>query len=512
MKAKKVLAMLMASAMIMGTSVTAFAYEIPITNDNANNAVYDYVQVIEPATNEESGWKFVSSEIAKCYTDAFGLTSDEESPSETQQQEVIWKLLLKKTSTVELPVEFQHITAATDAEIAVALANIKNGSIAMDESNVEKVDVDEAGVYYILGNEEKYDYSPMAAYVGFTYDEASAQTGLESEGVTAKKAPKWAEKKGDAEEGETYDKVTEVERIETYTVTSTVPYFAENETERVYIMRDTLTGGAYVTEQLDGGNKIKLTVTIGDEAPVYFYGTVVDNKDGSQSFVANLSEIVLNNNYQNKEIEISYQAVVKDTIVENDVKLGDADTDNKFGHDSETLYTGNITITKYASDGTPNTVEDNDKLAGAVFKVYKGEEGSEQYAKFNTVVDDEGMNVYLFAGWTTDKDDVATDVTTGSAGTAKVEGLDLGTYQVIETVAPKGYSLNTEIKNVRLGLAQNETEANAEISQSTYMIDTTLSDLPSTGGIGTTIFTIGGCAIMVTAAGLYFATRKKTEK
>ena len=38
------------------------------------------------------------------------------------------------------------------------------------------------------------------------------------------------------------------------------------------------------------------------------------------------------------------------------------------------------------------------------------------------------------------------------------------------------------------------------------------STLPSTGGIGTTIFTIGGCAIMIVAAGLFFATRRKTQK
>ena len=36
--------------------------------------------------------------------------------------------------------------------------------------------------------------------------------------------------------------------------------------------------------------------------------------------------------------------------------------------------------------------------------------------------------------------------------------------------------------------------------------------LPSTGGIGTTIFTVGGCAIMIIAAGLYFATRRKSAK
>ena len=43
------------------------------------------------------------------------------------------------------------------------------------------------------------------------------------------------------------------------------------------------------------------------------------------------------------------------------------------------------------------------------------------------------------------------------------------------------------------------------------MIDSTLSALPSTGGIGTTIFTIGGCAIMIAAAFLFFASRKKND-
>ncbi|MCI9574278.1 MAG: isopeptide-forming domain-containing fimbrial protein [Lachnospiraceae bacterium] len=42
--------------------------------------------------------------------------------------------------------------------------------------------------------------------------------------------------------------------------------------------------------------------------------------------------------------------------------------------------------------------------------------------------------------------------------------------------------------------------------------NTKLASLPSTGGIGTTIFTIGGCAIMIVAAGLFFATRRKAEK
>ena len=44
------------------------------------------------------------------------------------------------------------------------------------------------------------------------------------------------------------------------------------------------------------------------------------------------------------------------------------------------------------------------------------------------------------------------------------------------------------------------------------VINNSGSLLPSTGGIGTTIFTFGGCAIMIIAAGLYFATRRKSAK
>ena len=42
--------------------------------------------------------------------------------------------------------------------------------------------------------------------------------------------------------------------------------------------------------------------------------------------------------------------------------------------------------------------------------------------------------------------------------------------------------------------------------------NTSLSELPSTGGIGTTIFTVGGCVIMIAAAALFFMNRRKSEE
>ena len=62
------------------------------------------------------------------------------------------------------------------------------------------------------------------------------------------------------------------------------------------------------------------------------------------------------------------------------------------------------------------------------------------------------------------------------------------------------------------GTLNAENKVTAAFTGTGFMIDDTLSALPSTGGIGTTIFTIGGCAIMIIAAGLYFSLRRKTAK
>ena len=77
-----------------------------------------------------------------------------------------------------------------------------------------------------------------------------------------------------------------------------------------------------------------------------------------------------------------------------------------------------------------------------------------------------------------------------------------------ETKAPTGYKVKPENESFTI-VANEEKEVDA--GEITFK-DTKLSALPSTGGIGTTIFTIAGCLIMVTAAGLFFASRKRTNK
>lgn len=131
-------------------------------------------------------------------------------------------------------------------------------------------------------------------------------------------------------------------------------------------------------------------------------------------------------------------------------------------------------------------------------------------------------------------------------------GLDAGTYTLQETKAPEGYSLNDAVIPVEITAEYNDdgtlksyvikvnnentstytatydanekgkvTEIKVEpehendwsdVSDTHEIKNTKLASLPSTGGIGTTIFTIGGCLIMVVAAGLFFASRRKASK
>lgn len=74
----------------------------------------------------------------------------------------------------------------------------------------------------------------------------------------------------------------------------------------------------------------------------------------------------------------------------------------------------------------------------------------------------------------------------------------------VTTNTPGGGAASTLID-----LSVNEGEEGYNPSS---ILNTKLSGLPSTGGIGTTIFTIAGCLIMILAAALFFASRRKTSK
>lgn len=488
---KKLFAILMTMAMVMGLGITGFAAEkdAKITIDHAGStAKFNYVQIVTANQETETGWDIVDEYFALFQSDnAFGQSATEQD---------VLKAMIYKATDGEQGVEIRGF----DEKYANALDAIR-GYIPAPEEGIgydPEFTVNSAGVYVIAGYEEGFIYGTMAAYVGFDKYTAGVPADLTDATVEAKRVPTTVDKDSDDT-----DKVTEIGKTVTYTVTGTVPYIAPTELEKAeYWVTDKITGASYKLE--NKFLKVTVTTTPGNYRKVY--DVTPKTIEGKNGFTLNLTEILANNQYANDTITISYQAVVTDIKVGNEVLIGKGENDGDYGHDSDTSYTGEIELLKLASDDTEDTNDDNEKLANAEFVMYK-------------IVQDEGAdtthNEYAtvkngkLTGWITEKDD-ATRLITDTNGKIKVEGLDLGTYYFEETKAPEGYSLDSAPVDVQLSI--DGTTASATVTgEQAVKFNNTLSALPSTGGMGTTIFTIAGCVIMISAAGLFFASRRKAN-
>lgn len=530
MKAKKVLAMLMASAMIMGTSVTAFA-AVKGTTITVNNldkdATITAVQIIKPSTETETGWTFASEDAQNAYGKAFGAINTDEGDNEVtdeEAQDIIWSLIWYKlggeTKPDVIPTDISEM--ATAEQIKNALDNLNDSTYTSKGQTFEVVDeqdlinVTTAGVYAIKAtttNTEEYIYGDMAAYVSFSYDTDGVPDALEPVTVNAKKTTLTIEKDS-SEEGD----VVAIGDTVTYTVNTFVPYFSDDEQNVVYKITDKLRGAQYklANESLD------VNVYLGEQIPGKDtpYKTIpVQVKDGTdeegtyQTFTVDLSEIAKDRTNANKKLTLTYQATVKSEVVNNTVKPEDGSNIFDQVTDSDNLYTGKITMKKYGES------DENVTLAGAEFVLYYEKDGKTYYAEFENAdnfADD--AHEYIFTGnWIEEKEDGvvpegATHIVTDSDGEAVVRGLDddeTYKYKFKEVKAPEGYSINETDATINGWTGEAEERENTAA-----MNDTKLSSLPlpSTGGIGTTLFTVGGCTIMVAAAGLYFATRKKEQK
>ncbi len=157
-----------------------------------------------------------------------------------------------------------------------------------------------------------------------------------------------------------------------------------------------------------------------------------------------------------------------------------------------TVYTANILINKIIKDTTT-------PLAGAEF-VLKNENG--KYCKIN---EDESIS------WEENIED-ATRVVTGEDGSASFKGLGAGTYYLEETVAPDGYNkLNNDVTIVIPNTRNPQspyTVSGAVISYTEKVENSKGVELPSTGGMGTTLMIALGSVLLI-ATGILLVTKRR---
>ena len=215
--------------------------------------------------------------------------------------------------------------------------------------------------------------------------------------------------------------------------------------------------------------------------------TFVTTTAGSDTITVSFDNDWLAALQDNTKITITYSATVTSDALSIDyanntatLDYGDSHTTDK---DEVKVYNAKITVSKQDGDGNP--------LAGAGF-VIKNSEGK-YYKIENNVV-----------SWVDSIDEATMYTSDGFGNVSAFTGLADGTYTLVEKIVPSGY--NKTADSTFIVASHNYTSDNLQLSAS--VVNNAGSTLPSTGGIGTTIFYVVG-AILVVGAGVVLITRRR---
>ena len=376
---------------------------------------------------------------------------------------------------------------------------------------------------------------------------------------------------GTAEDGE--KETAGLGDVVSYKVTMTMPSYPANALNKTLFLTDTMSDGLTflydsLTVSIDGqtvtkeGDNFKLgdkTIATAHETGNGFNLNFDYDKLVSQPTTGAVYTPVVT--YKGV---VNNKAIVGETGNDNDVTFYYAnepntgttwtDTENEpdeatgvtSKEDSTTVYTYQIAFRK--ADANENT----QYLSGAVFGIYKNEDctrlidqvttnesgyavstkvsAGTYYLKELVAPTGYALNTIVYpveASWTT-----ATTTTKGSVTERTYTTENPGNAPQVGWIKERTFYELSEINEdgAEAGgyhpayLSSKDTTTNSvttvtvnEKGGGTVSLDfdipnTKMIALPSTGGIGTTIFAIGGCVIMIAAAGLFFAHRRKTEK
>lgn len=465
---KKFFSMLLALTMVVAMAVPAFAageYSITVTNDNPDISIsgktYEAYKVFDVSYNADKT--------------AYTYTVADEFADFTYNGNSGKDLIALVDSFTSNSDELNAFAAAV-LEYAETEGIAADGSATVaDDDQRATILLDEPGYYLVAGQATAEDSQTITAACSLTTTKPSADVNVKADAPKLDKIILEADtnvKKGTAVAvGDTVD----------FQLTSTVPNMVGYDSY-TYIVHDTMSDG------LTFNNDVAVTI---DGVAYTNFDVVVTG----QSFTITFNNFIDQKAKAGKNIVITYSATLDNEALVKDVETNTAylEYSNNPYDEESTANTPNTTVKVYDFDIVIDKFAQGDedkKLAGAIFELYKGD------VKIG-------------------------EVTTDENGFAAFTGLDSGTYTLKETVAPAGYNkLGNDIQVVITATyaANGDITTNAvSVDHGQYKVtvdvpNQTGSELPSTGGMGTTLFYVVGGLMMAGAAVLLITKKKMAER
>lgn len=473
-KTKKIAALLFAFVMVFCFTATAFAADTgSITiNNPVDNEVYNVYKMFDlrsydAAKNDYSyrvtaDWvEFVSTGAGKDYfeTDTNNYVYVKEGVAIADNSEA----------------------AANLAKAAIAYAKAKSiaPTATLNKANNYKAEGLDLG-YYVVDSSLGTLCALTTTNNDATVNEKNDQPTIDKQ-VQENSNNEWG-KENDASIGDTVNFKTTI-------------YAKAN--SKNYVLHDKMSAGLDFNED---SVVIKVNdVVIGAEN----YEVVTEDLTDDCTFEIKFTQAYLDTLTEDTTIVVEYSAVInKNAVIYTDANTNDTYLSYGDASKTETSHTDTY-IYKFDLVKTNN---DNEVLDGAEFKLYDAETGGNEIA---LVMESEG--VYRVAT-AEEKNVEGFTSATIVAGVVTIKGLDSGTYWLEETKAPEGFNPMSDRQKVEIDHgnldATLENENATYVSGGVQVINRTGSLLPSTGGIGTTIFYIVGGLLVVAAAILLITKRR----